>query len=240
MDLFSYIQIWITILEMLNKFINKILIDYKRMKLSVSMPSSKKYRFLSSLYVVLFFEIVYFLSSGNVILSLILLGLGAILIIFRLLIFPHRNSYWFNLKQQLSDILLNKKILLSDNSNDSTDLTFIRQQNFPLLINPELIDNTPINFENKQGIIQELRSIGLDGILICLFLVKNNKVFCSAKNIFRAVNLPQTSGYRHMQKLLNLNYIYTKSTFDNPHRNYFQLTVDGNFLIYDLYKIIKF
>ncbi|OLS19254.1 MAG: hypothetical protein HeimC2_42070 [Candidatus Heimdallarchaeota archaeon LC_2] len=225
---------------MLNKFINKILIDYKRMKLSVSMPSSKKYRFLSSLYVVLFFEIVYFLSSGNVILSLILLGLGAILIIFRLLIFPHRNSYWFNLKQQLSDILLNKKILLSDNSNDSTDLTFIRQQNFPLLINPELIDNTPINFENKQGIIQELRSIGLDGILICLFLVKNNKVFCSAKNIFRAVNLPQTSGYRHMQKLLNLNYIYTKSTFDNPHRNYFQLTVDGNFLIYDLYKIIKF
>ncbi|MFV2016674.1 MAG: winged helix-turn-helix domain-containing protein, partial [Candidatus Heimdallarchaeota archaeon] len=88
------------------------------------------------------------------------------------------------------------------------------------------------------NIVEELRLTGIDGILICLYLLKHRDSFCSVKRIQKDLHIPKSTVYRNIQKLVEMQYVNTQNSLDDPGKTYYRIAYEGEALIYDFYDLL--
>jgi len=158
-------------------------------------PRSKIWVFL---YAILLIQILISFSNGNSRLSLILLIIGIASLSSRLILpqaTDEQQEMWLDVRQKLQVVLIESKIISGSHLSKSS-----------LQLEPALLDEPETQLSAIQVnplVIKELRTLGIDGILICLYLMKYRDSYCSIKMIQKHLNIPMTTVYRNITKLVN-------------------------------------
>lgn len=106
----------------------------------------------------------------------------------------------------------------------------------PIFLNDT--DNQVLGIQINPSVIKELRALGLDGILISLYLLKHRDSYCSIKLIQRHLNIPMTTVYRNISKLLELGQVESQFSFEDPGKAYYKIAYQGEELMFDFYDLI--
>jgi DNA-binding HxlR family transcriptional regulator len=132
---------------------------------------------------------------------------------------------WLVLREVVESIIEDKEEIANESLTDSSqvDTQTIVQLDIPKL-NKEFVD--------------KLRSIGIDGVLILLFLLLQKPTLNSVKNINESVQIPIATLYRDMNQLLRQNMIYEQYVVDQPQTAYYQITEKGDKLIEELRQVL--
>jgi len=141
------------------------------------------------------------------------------------------TTEWLEIKSKLNQVLIENKIIDKAPVRGLSNLSegkFIDQP-----------QTTSLHELFPLSVIEELRLLGLDGILICLYLLKNRNSFHSIKAIQEHLFIPRGTVYRNIQKLLDLEYVEPKSQFDNSAKLYYKNSYEGEVLMFDFYDLLN-
>ena len=86
--------------------------------------------------------------------------------------------------------------------------------------------------------IKELRTMGIDGLLIALFLLQEYPSFCSVKVIQKTLNIPLSTVYRVVQKLEENDIIANQYILGSPNKAYYRITQEGESVVLELYQLL--
>ncbi|MHA2033536.1 MAG: PadR family transcriptional regulator [Candidatus Kariarchaeaceae archaeon] len=190
-------------------------------------------RFTQLLYLFLALEVLisfwlkfYLISFGLIIMGLIALVFGLI---------TNRIStpilhQWLGIRSILQRLLVNQNILPPYEDEDLYPL--------PPLLSAEIDVIQSVISIPKPEFVKEIRSIGVDGLLIAIFLLSQNPTFFSIKTIQEQLGIPISTVYRTLKKLEEKEYVETRYTFDEPSRSYYSITVEGESLVLQVYELI--
>ncbi|OLS17107.1 MAG: hypothetical protein HeimC2_44960 [Candidatus Heimdallarchaeota archaeon LC_2] len=140
------------------------------------------------------------------------------------------REIWVDVRQKLQAVLIENKIIPGSPISISTS------QLKPVFLDDS--DSQELSIQINPTFIQELRDIGLDGILICLYLLKQRESYCSIKVIQKHLNIPMTTVYRNIAKLENSQYVDSQYSFDDSGKAYYKITYQGEELMFDFYDLI--
>jgi len=186
------------------------------------------------LYGAVIIELLFFIGSGYLRIGLMMIALTSFAALIRVRIGrkpPVADTEWFDVKSKLNRVLIENKIIEKAPFQTLSHLSegkFIDQQ-----------QTTSLHELFSPSVIEELRLLGLDGILICLYLLKNRNSFHSIKAIQEHLFIPRATVYRNIQKLLDLEYVDPKSQFDNPAKSYYKISYEGEVLMFDFYDLLN-
>jgi len=189
----------------------------------------KELRFI--LYAILGVEILLFSFSGFNRLSIFLISFLGIAVLANY--FRQRLSepdLWLDVKEKLTTVLIANKII-----PDSPSLSPTR---VPETIYRDGDETHELIIKINPNIVEELRTIGIDGILICLYLLKYRDSSCSAKVIVKDLHIPKSTVYRNIQKLVEMQYVNTQGTLDEPGKTYYKIAFEGEGLMFDFYDLL--
>ncbi len=183
------------------------------------------------LYAILLVEILFFSFTGFNRLTIFLLLFLSIAAIARF--FNERSSesnIWVDVKEKLTRVLVENNIIPSSPSLQPTS--------FPEPIYREADQTHELAITINPNIVEELRTIGIDGILICLYLLKHRDSSSSVKGIQKDLHIPKSTLYRNIVKLVEMQYVHTQGRLDEPSKNYYNITYEGETLMFDFYDLL--
>lgn len=137
---------------------------------------------------------------------------------------------WKILRQQLTQILSESKILL----NTAVEL---KSDEASVIILSEKQVNGNFFEENKE-LIESIRKIGIDGLLCLMFLIQQQPAIASVRAIQKSLKIPLTSVYRQLQKLTELELVITYYTPEKPSKALYKITDEGSSIIIQLYELL--
>ncbi|MHA2250645.1 MAG: hypothetical protein ACXAD7_09790, partial [Candidatus Kariarchaeaceae archaeon] len=145
-------------------------------------------------------QIVLSYLTGYPRVSIVLLGILLISLFSKLIVLEkldHEQELWSDVQKKLRTVLIQSKII--------PGTPFVKPVEE---LEHVFLDNSDaLSIQINPTIINELRALGLDGILICLYLLKYRETYCSIKVIQKHLNIPMTTVYRNIAKLVNFSYI---------------------------------
>lgn len=136
---------------------------------------------------------------------------------------------WKDLAQRLQKSLSEKQILKTDYLEKKSSSTIIidsRQQ-----LNHDFL-------EKNQKFIKELQEISLIGILCLLFLTQHHPSFSSVRIINRTLQIPVSSTYRILQKLVGMNLVTDYIITKQPNKMFYGITEKGDTIVLKLYELL--
>lgn len=137
---------------------------------------------------------------------------------------------WNILRQQLTQILTESKILLDTAVELKSDEVSV------IILSEKQVNGN--FFEENEELIESIRNIGIDGLLCILFLVQQQPAIASVRAIQKSLKIPLTSAYRHLQKLTELKLVITYYTPEKPSKVLYKITDEGSSLIIQLYELL--
>ncbi|MFW9992953.1 MAG: hypothetical protein ACFFD4_13000 [Candidatus Odinarchaeota archaeon] len=207
-----------------------------------NMKSFIKNRVIYLLYLIILLELLVsvFMRTRVMTLSIILLAIIALTVHgYRHLLTrreqfptqsPRKEYDWMKAKNFLENVLVSSNILpvssLADGKNGLLQFIDDFEQ-----VNENLSTLKPES-------VRVLRSIGIYGLLISLFLLQQENAFCSVKVIQKGLNIPLSTVYRTMQRLEEQDQIISHYVLDSPNKAYYRLTPEGESLILELYELL--
>jgi len=141
-----------------------------------------------------------------------------------------KSTDWKVLRQQLTQILAESKILLDSAVELKGDE-----------VSAVILSEKQVNgnfFEENEKLIESIRKTGIDGLLILLFLLQQQPAISSVRAIQKSLKLPLASAYRHLQKMSEFELVTTYYTPDKPSKALYKITDEGSSLIIKLYELI--
>ena len=142
-----------------------------------------------------------------------------------------KSQGWINFKNILI-ILLRKKGITVKEENSSLLLESKDELTYTIQKTEETSEYINNDF------IKTLRTIGIDGLLIISFMLTKKPNSVSVKPISNILQIPLSSCYKIIQKLLNLQSVKSYYTIDNPGKAFYTLTERGESLIFELYEFL--
>ena len=187
---------------------------------------------IAILIVFLIYETIPFSIIIGILLSAAILCRITIIILDRILKkHPEkRTTDWRELRQQLSQILVESKILL-DNAVELKDGDISN-----IILSEEQVVGSI--FEDNKEFIENIRKIGIEGLLCLMFLIQQQPAIASVKAIQKSLKIPLTSAYRHLKKLSEFQFVVSYYLTDKPSKVLYKITDEGSSFIINLYEII--
>jgi len=108
----------------------------------------------------------------------------------------------------------------------------------------EIITSNDTSIRAKSAIFNanftdQLREIGLDSVLICLFLMRNPIDQRNPSTITTALNIPRSTLYRNIQRLIDLELVSENNLLSDGRRKTYQITYTGELLLEDLNSMLS-
>ncbi len=128
----------------------------------------------------------------------------------------------------LHQILVVNKILPPESDNQMNLVTSLRIADIE---SESLILDIPDN-----TFIENLRLMGVDGILICIMLLQEETTLISAKNFHKNLKIPLSTVYRTLQRITEKKMVKTSYTLDEPGKAYYSIASEGESVIIELYE----
>ncbi|MFX0113762.1 MAG: hypothetical protein ACFFB3_04380 [Candidatus Hodarchaeota archaeon] len=85
-------------------------------------------------------------------------------------------------------------------------------------------------------LVENLRFMGVDGILICIMLLQQEATLLSAKSLHRNLQIPLSTVYRTLQRIAEKKMVKMHYTLDEPGKTYYCIASDGESIIIQLYE----
>ena len=183
-------------------------------------------------YILLLGEILFLYFSNFERLSLILFSLLLIALWLRYVITQRYGpNVWTDVREKLKVVLIANSIIPGAPTLSPLD--------YPKPIFIDEGETKELSIQINPSIIEDLRFLGLDGILICLYLLKHRESYCSIRTIQKDLRIPTSTIYRNIQRLVDNNYISPQYSFDDPKRAFYQIAYEGETLMFDFYDLIN-
>ena len=141
-----------------------------------------------------------------------------------------KSTNWRELRKQLSQILLESKILLD------TAVELKNEEISTVIFSEEQVNGN--FFEENEDLIRTIREIGIEGLLCLMFLIQQQPAIASVRAIQRSLQIPLASAYRHLQKLSVYQLVITYYLTEKPSKVLYKITDEGSSLIIKLYELI--
>lgn len=197
---------------------------------------------LNILYIVLALEIIITLISNDfsyfkytqLVILIIALLFALSIKIYQKILFPKFTKVdqtWHGIRYVLYETLVKNGILLDVEKHPKYDISSHLQ------LQKDIDELSQVIVTPDQEFIDELREIGIDGILICLFLLQSSPVYASIKAIKKALNIPLSTMYRVVNKLKKHKAVEIHYTVDSPGENFYSLTPEGESIVLQLYEL---
>ena len=140
-----------------------------------------------------------------------------------------KDERWTKLRELLRWILVSQQILpgLED---DLLDLDPELEKEFQEL---SLIPFVEL------GYVEDVREIGVDGLLILIYLMYRSPGYCNIKRLETDLYIPRVTIYRSVNRLVDLQLIITKQSVSRPNVSFYTNTETGESIVLDLYQLIQ-
>ena len=117
-----------------------------------------------------------------------------------------------------------------------------RKSHIPQELESEIIyemgEITPLLKTADQEFVSELREIGVDGLVILIYLMKQAPRICSTKVIEKELKIPIATIYRTLSKMEKNVLITTTYSFDRPNTALYAILPDGESIIINLFDLM--
>jgi DNA-binding PadR family transcriptional regulator len=91
-------------------------------------------------------------------------------------------------------------------------------------------------FDQKE--IEKLRIMGIDGILICVYLLNQSSLTTSIRTIHKTLQIPLSTVYRTIQRLEEKEMVISHYTTESPGKKYYKIAPEGESSILLLYELL--
>ncbi|MHA1955028.1 MAG: hypothetical protein ACW96U_13895 [Candidatus Heimdallarchaeaceae archaeon] len=187
---------------------------------------------IAILIIFLILEAIPFAIITGILLSVAILSRIAIVVLDRRLKkHPEKKTTdWRELRQQLSQILVESKILLD------TAVELKDGEISTIILSEEQVNGN--FFEENEELIKTIRDVGIEGLLCLMFLIQQQPAVASVRAMQRSLKIPLASAYRHLQKLSDYQLVITYYLTEKPSKVLYKITDEGSSLIIRFYELI--
>lgn len=176
-------------------------------------------------------DIPFLILTGILLLFAIISRISIFVIERRLKKHPEKKTTdWKELRSQLTQILSESKILLD------TAVELKNGEVSTIILSEEQVNGN--FFEDNKDLIENIRKIGIEGLLCLMFLIQQQPAIASVRAIQKSLKIPLASAYRHLKKLSEHQFVVTYYLTDRPSKVLYKITDEGSSLIINLYELI--
>ncbi|MCE7733825.1 MAG: hypothetical protein GPJ54_03035 [Candidatus Heimdallarchaeota archaeon] len=168
------------------------------------------------LYFIIIVEIIWYIVSDVDFLSILLMFFLLIAIIINIKSQDKQYKVWIDAKRIISNILHKSEKVSS-------------------LEDPNVLSNGLFNIK----FTNQLRDLGLDAILICLFIMRNPIENNMPSEISIALNIPRSTLYRNLLKLEELELVKPSNSLSDGRNKVYKITPYGEILLQDINYLLK-
>ena len=186
---------------------------------------------LPILYIILLFEIVttYFVDLRIQTMILIIGGIISVGIHLGYNYQKPKDERWVKLRELLRWIMISQH-LLPGIEDDLQDLDSELVKEFQEL---SLVPFIELRY------VEEVREIGVDGLLILIYLMYRSPEYSDVKTLETDLYIPRVTVYRSLNRLVDLQLIETKQSVSRPNVSFYTNTETGESIVLDLYQLIQ-
>ncbi len=186
---------------------------------------------LPILYSILLFEIVtaYFVELRIQTMILIVGGLISVGIHLGYNYQKPEDERWVKLRELLKWILVSQKILPSTDDN---------LQDLDPKLEKEFIELSLVPFIDAEY-VKEVREVGVDGLLIIIYLMYRSPEFCNVRTLETDLYIPRVTIYRNLNRLVDMQLIVAKKSVSQPNVSFYKNTETAENIVLDLYELIQ-
>jgi hypothetical protein len=171
------------------------------------------------------------MESYFLVLLMTITGLLAFIIrIYRVKLVAEQDQIWPGVRTILHEVLVKNKILTQSEEN-------IYKVSSPRIAN-EIKEISPVTNFFDQKEIEKLRIVGIDGILICVYLLNQSSLATSIRTIHKTLQIPLSTVYRTIQRLEEKEMVISHYTTESPGKKYYKIAPEGESSILLLYELL--
>lgn len=188
--------------------------------------------YIPALYIALFIELIYFAFTRAFFSIIAIFLIAAISIILRLshITYQRRSSIWVRFRYFLYRVLEDQDIFQPVEAEEGfeADSALIEQ----------IEETTQIIIPPSPSFIEELREIGINGILLLTFIMKQSPKLTPVKVLEKELKIPLVTVYRILKRMTGTNLVSLNYAIDAPTKSYYSILPEGESILVKLFEML--